>query len=227
MPAEDPNQDADALARAALQELAREVGRFIDTIAGSPSFEMGELIAGHFRYRRLKQGVRQMQKAEMLLADAGLEARQVPMRTLIGLLDGGSVEDDEGMVERWAGLLANAAGRRLAVPPSFPQVLSQLEPAQAHLLDQLYEVTIRLDHSWRFEDGVVPRSLLAGLHPDDFDYHAECLELLGLARIGFKARLTRYGFAFVQACRPPGSPLTGRGACGTPRARTPDAPTSG
>src|SRR3954466_10827259 len=104
----DGNDDPSALIRTVGEEVAPEVGRFMGTIAGSPSFEIGELIAGHFRYRRFKQGIKQMQKAQQLLADAGLEPAQIPMRTLVPLIEGGSAEDDGPMSERWATLLSNA-----------------------------------------------------------------------------------------------------------------------
>src|SRR5207253_1813243 len=46
------------------------------------------------------------------------------------------------MTARWAALIANAANpvAALPVPPSFPEILKQLSPQEAMILDNLYDV---------------------------------------------------------------------------------------
>ena len=192
------------------------MGRFVGTIAGSPSFELSELIAGHFRFKRFKQSLRQMHKAHKLLEDAGLEPHEVPMRTLLPLIEGGSNEDDEFLQHRWAALLASAAGTTFDVPPSFPQVLSQLEPVQARMLDAMYEVVVRTRLHHGGSGAAVP-AVAFGASPafrqsdDEFDYHSDCLVRLGVTeRTAFSQdgalELTTFGRAFVGCCRPPREP---------------------
>jgi hypothetical protein len=57
---------------------------------------------------------------------------------LVPLLEGGSLEEDESMAERWAALLANATDPDAPdVPPAFPDVLRQLSTDDARLLDHM------------------------------------------------------------------------------------------
>jgi hypothetical protein len=60
------------------------------------------------------------------------------------LMDGGTLEDDEEMAERWASLLANVAGGARDVPPSFASVLRDLEPEQARILDHVYQTMMQI-----------------------------------------------------------------------------------
>jgi hypothetical protein len=55
-------------------------------------------------------------------------------------LGSASMEDDDALQDKWAALLANAADPRAdTMPPSFPQILSELTPGQAQFLDAIYE----------------------------------------------------------------------------------------
>jgi hypothetical protein len=52
------------------------------------------------------------------------------------------MEDDEGMQERWATLLANAAtDTDDKIKLVYPKILAELEPKEALLLDRLWEKT--------------------------------------------------------------------------------------
>jgi len=207
----DPQEPSTDLTQVVAESIAPEVGRFVGTIAGSPSFEIGELVAGHFRYRRFKQGIKQMQKAQALIEEAGLEAHQIPMRTLVPLIEGGSTEDDDEMGDRWAALLANAAGGALDVPPSFPSIMRELEPRQAQILDRVFDIGMLLAAELRRDHGIARRAI--GPLDQDFPYHVENLERLGLVSPGVDENqdpygviaLTAFGAAFVQACQKPGT----------------------
>jgi hypothetical protein len=212
-PRPTPPQLTSDLTQIVGEEIAPEIGRFVGTIAGSPSFEIGELIAGHFRYRRFKQGINQMQKAQKLLENAGLDAHRVPMRTLVPLLEGVSTEDQESMSDRWAALLANAAGAQMNVPPSFPNVLSELEPIQAHMLDRAYDAAMLVSPELRVDRSFGISSLTFHLNNDDLGYHLDNLARVNLVshapdETGDLYRvllITAFGIAFVRACRPPGT----------------------
>jgi hypothetical protein len=54
-------------------------------------------------------------------------------------LEGASIEDEEDLHTRWAALLANAASSD-KVHPSYIEVLKQLTPAEARLLDALHKI---------------------------------------------------------------------------------------
>jgi hypothetical protein len=215
---ETPQDPSQQLVRYVGEEIAPEVGRFMGTVAGSPAFEVGELVAEHVRAWRFKREIKHVTKAMKQLEDAGMDPHAVPMRTLAPLIDGGSLEDDEPMVDRWASLLANAAGGNQNVPPSFPYVLRELEPAQARLLDVIYDLMMQLAVEFRPAFGLRRQALDDkgfALTEQEFTYHADNLVRLRLVRpLGGGAHedefkvigLTEFGRAFVRACRPPSQP---------------------
>ena len=70
----------------------------------------------------------------------------LPFGLLRGILEGGAMEQDENMRERWANLLTNAVTEGgVGVRRAFPGILSELEPADALLLDELAETLRTLD----------------------------------------------------------------------------------
>jgi Abortive infection alpha len=57
---------------------------------------------------------------------------------VIPLLEAASLQDDDELIERWAGLLANATDPAGSpVEPGFPDVLRQLSPVDARLFDYI------------------------------------------------------------------------------------------
>lgn len=207
------------LARYVAGEVTPEVSRFMGTVAGAPSIEISELIAEHIRAWRFKREVKHVKKAMKQLEDAGMSPKAIPMRTLAPLIEGGSLEDDESLVDRWASLLANAAGGSQDVPPSFPNVLRELDPAAARVLDVVYAQNMSLAPEIRDEFSVVMKEQMRdvlGLTKEAFAFHIDNLMRLRLvepARVWATTdedrrtvRLTEFGRAFVRACRPPSQP---------------------
>lgn len=161
---------------------------------------------------RLKQSVRLAEKAKKLLDDAGLAPNQVPLRTSIPLLEAASLEEDDELVDRWAALLANATGKTMDVPPSFANVLREIEPAAARLLDKTYERYMNLAPDLR--PHFIVKIVETVLMRPEFEYHIDNLFRLGLLRhsalrtadVYDELTLTAFGVAFVKACQPPGTP---------------------
>ncbi len=60
------------------------------------------------------------------LSEADVSPTSVPLRTLLPLLEGAALEEDDDLSTKWAALLANAAtpNSPLAIYPSFPHALS-------------------------------------------------------------------------------------------------------
>jgi hypothetical protein len=79
--------------------------------------------------------------AERMLTDADLQATPVEPRRLIQLLEGASLESDDGLQERLAALLANALSgdRGAPVLPSFAFFLQQLSPLDVLVLSSLHK----------------------------------------------------------------------------------------
>ena len=158
------------------------VGRLLERILGPLSDEAGKvLVEGAFKERRLRLAAR---AAEGLTA-AGIEPVPVPPKLLFPIFGHASLEDDAGLSEKWAALLANAAdGEKTgAVLPGFPDALSKLTPLAALYLDTLYERdTIRLHE---ISPAAVDRFVVLNhlhLPADEIDVVVSLLDSLGLVR---------------------------------------------
>ena len=153
------------------------------------------------------------------------------LKTLVPILDAGSLEEDESMINKWAALLATAAdpGSRIDVLPSFPEVLKELSPKEALALDTIYDDVITIPiprEEWpsRGAKGDFLKQTL-GLSNEKFEVAIDNLYRLKVCsppsvplssiikfdtmpdrrfQLQMKAIvcLTEFGYAFVSACRP-------------------------
>jgi hypothetical protein len=201
------------------EELDAPAALFAARVTGSGAKELGAWFGDHIRVRRLKSQLRILDEAQKLAEDAGYEPQVVNLKVLVPLLETGSLEDEanDEMIGCWAALLANAASGDRDVPPSFTSVLRDLEPEQARILDNVYEIMMQIAPELRKGDiGIARMGLVAelGLSDETIDYHLDNLIRLRLVRrptgtIGDDLELvtlSEFGRAFVRACRPPSQP---------------------
>jgi hypothetical protein len=93
--------------------------------------------------------------------EAGIDPQAVGLKIAWPVIEHAMLEDDDGLRERWAALLANAAAgdRGAEVRPAFPRILSDLEPVEAVMLERL--AALRSGQMSRYlfmvEMGVEPR----------------------------------------------------------------------
>jgi hypothetical protein len=78
-----------------------------------------------------------------LLLDIKREPQVVPLKILLPLLDAASLEEEPNMTARWAALLANAAdpAQWVQIQPGFAEVLRQLTPTDARVLETAAGIT--------------------------------------------------------------------------------------
>jgi len=124
------------------------------------------------------------------------------------------MEDDETMQERWENLLANAfVGEERSVRIAFPKILSELEPAEAALLDE-------------FASRTSPKSFLKKKHsieqPGEGGHRSALDNLVRLGLLNYTrtmpttldsisdanatitgVQFTRLGWDFVKTCSSP------------------------
>lgn len=139
-----------ALATAGIEAASQEAQGFLRRIAGRAADEVGLMLQDRVRMYRFRNQLRMLGRAQEMVTEAGLPTRDVPLRLLLPLLDGASLEDDAGLSDKWAALLANAASSRdpQAVLPSFPHILGQMSPRDAEVLDKLYVSVADLEAIW-------------------------------------------------------------------------------
>lgn len=210
------------------QELEPAAQEFATAVVGPSGHEVGELFADKVRYRRFLSQLKIVKKATKAAEEAGLPPSAVPWRVLVPLLEYGSFEDDEDMLGRWASLLANAATKRAGVHVAYPEILRQIEPLEAAMLDAMYE---GLAASFDETSGVLPLNGFdlewflrhVTMDYEDFPGAAANLVRLELASatgrndrpamvhsvthtvVSTAIQLTVFGASFIEACRPPGS----------------------
>ena len=114
----------------ALSDLAKTTGA--DNIAREVT---GSIADGLYYRRQVKAAERIMRAVEKIKA-TGLPAHAVTDRTLRAVIEAAGDEEDPGLQEMWSNLLANEAlGDKTA--PALLKILSELEPAEAKVLDRL------------------------------------------------------------------------------------------
>ena len=136
----------------AIEEIAKTTGKAIDAsrqlggflskyIGGSMEHAMG-IVEDKLKYLRWERQIRLEDRANALLSERGLSqpSRKVPLQIAIPLIQGGSLEEDDRLQDRWAALLANAAdaAAQIEVRRAFISILEDLTPLDASLLDKIY-----------------------------------------------------------------------------------------
>jgi hypothetical protein len=201
----------------AAAELEPAVEAFAEaTGALEPVRETTGWLADIVRYRRLAHQSKLLMRAAAKIKASGLPAHAVPDKTLRAILEDGPLEDDESMQERWANLLSNAAtasnDRPLKI--AYPKILSELEPAEAKVLDLIVDSSPDLDANPPETFGYETTGEFVGI-PELYN-----LDRLGLIRwvrdmpttVGTISdrnatlagvQITELGWDFVAACRPP------------------------
>jgi hypothetical protein len=115
-----------------------DVTDLLKKLAGPPFEQLGAILADTVSVYRVKNLLRTMEKTKRILEDAGLHPKPVPSRLLLPIFDTCSVEDNDDLQERWAGLLASASQEGDSLSPSFIETLKQLTPKEAKHWDHIF-----------------------------------------------------------------------------------------
>lgn len=220
------DEDASDLVRAAAEG---GVTALLRTLLG-PLGELSDWGVDLVRRRRVATQVKTLQRTEEMIASSGLQARVVPAKVLVPLLELAGLEDgdDEEMRDRWAALLANAATSEPGtILPAFPEILGQLSGPEAAMLDWLADQPAGSNLDTFMSQAGFDPTAGAPIEPADprypaspYDVYVENLERLNLTQADSlqpqinasaadrwpsgSVRVTALGAAFVRACRPPG-----------------------
>ena len=218
----------------AAQEIAKTGGKAIDATRAAGGF-IARFVAGpleqgmgifedKLRYLRWERQLRLMRRAEEVLNSLGLDApsRAVPLKIAIPLLQAASVEEDDGLQDKWVNLLVNAANSAsgIEIRRAYIEILEQISPLEARILDVIYSLPFESIH----HDGVVTCDLPNSARPETKEDQATeprepsdeiKLALANLARVGClrqgstwgggenfrRVNPTLLGKSFVDACR--------------------------
>ena len=182
----------------------------VHRLTGPVCDDIGAMISDSMKPYRAKNLVNTLQKTEQILREAGLPANAVPTRLLFPIVEASSIEDDGTLQEMWAGLLATASQEIGSMSPSFAETLKQMTPDEARYIDRIYgERTgpnsphfVLAEQLWF---GGIPENVLVetyerlGIIRREYGMTKEN----GEAEVGSLLRFTKYGVAFLAACRGP------------------------
>lgn len=121
-------------------ELANEAKEFIGKLVNPTLEETGQILGDNIRYWRFKNQVNILIKARRYLVSKGITPKCISLKTLVPLLEYGSLEEDENLQNKWASLLTNAADPncQLNIEAGFIDILRQISPLEALILDSIY-----------------------------------------------------------------------------------------
>ncbi len=199
-----------------IERVTREVRELAKEFLSPIGKEVGEYLADRVRFARAAAARRALEMARDQVAASGIQQIPVSPKILASTLEGASLEEDDDLVSRWAGLIATAAttGETL---PAFSDILRQLTAKEAQMLDHIYSATpgdpANSVDAQRFRKD-------SGLDIERFLVLMENLSRLGLVyktaswtdfatvppegwNLAREIALTSLGQAFVRACRGP------------------------
>jgi hypothetical protein len=217
-----------ALASSGIPAAVEAAGELLVKLAGPAAEEFGLMLRDKVRMWRVKNALRVLGKAQGMLKDAKVEPSSVPLKTLVPILEGAAIEEDEDLSAKWAALLANAATPESAmrIHPGFPHIPSQLSAPEARVLDRLGRIREKNLRELSPRTTKMPRWAPAAsflvpcnLAESDFDPLIQNLIRLGLCEgdaggpylepnsagelvfRGGDVRLTQFGLQFIASCR--------------------------
>lgn len=195
----------------ATAELTKEARQIIFNLLGPASQEAGKFVGDALQNLRFERTLKMIDRAKQLLAERGIKPQVVGTKIIVPLIQYCSLEDDEDLTFRWAGLLASAvSGEELH--SSYPRLLAELTPLDARILDQAYDQKVSGKPLLKVDDW-------KGLDMPDKDQLRITMDNLYRLRLlapflsnknwpesqFHNASITPLGVDFVQKCRGPQS----------------------
>jgi Abortive infection alpha len=187
-----------------------------------PVKEAGQLIADKIKFYRVSNTIKAMKEATEMIKAAKIQQNSVTLKIFMPLIEACSLEDDNDMVSKWAGLLASAASGGMVLP-SFIRILSDLSSDEARIIELIY--LHRLNSPMIRNTGVDKGELKTAIGLPDEEYGVRILNLLRLNIIeqltiapdykpgygdwseGGHVGLTALGEAFITACKGPSAKI--------------------
>lgn len=199
-----------------LSETISKAADLVHRLAGPVCDDIGAMISDSMKPYRAKNLVSTLRKTERILHEAGLPANAVPTRLLFPIVEASSIEDDEALQEMWAGLIATASQETDSVSPSFAETLKQMTPDEAWCIGEIYgnrtdlnKRHLALDEQigfGNFRDRAGAPKIVFGDTYERLGIIRREYSLTrehGEAEVGSLLRFTKYGVAFLAACRGP------------------------
>jgi hypothetical protein len=119
----------------------------VKKMLGPAADELAKMWEDQIRLYRYERQMKCVEKAAKMAKEAGFKPKAVAPKILFPLLEGASMEEDEGLHTMWAALLVNAASPENAggVRPGFIAILREMAPDEAHLLQLISGLSCKFE----------------------------------------------------------------------------------
>lgn len=161
-----------------------ELYKFVTAVFGKSSEQIAEIINNEVRCFNSQRTAETFLKACKKCQELGIDPQRVPLKILLPILDGVSIEEDSDLQERWTSLLAAAISGE-EVPPSYPQIMSGLGAIDAKILETLNQPdSLPFPEESKLEAGYERRRLseILGITPQRAEEAIDNLMRLGLIK---------------------------------------------
>ena len=113
---------------------------FVEKLVGASIEEVGLMWADNVKLRRFKNQIKILTKAQKIVAESGINVKQISLKTLVPLLEYSSLEDDETLQDKWTNLIVNFIDSNQKYESTiFPFILNQLSSKEVFILDDMYK----------------------------------------------------------------------------------------
>lgn len=123
-------------------DAAQNAGRFVSKFVGGSLEQAMGIFEDKLKYLRWERQIRYFERANKFLDARGLSqpTRKIPLQLAIPLIQGGSLEENDTLQDRWAMLLVNAAdsSSHIELRRAFVSILEDLTSIDALLLEKIY-----------------------------------------------------------------------------------------
>lgn len=130
--------NAELVVREGMKQFFAPFSDLLTRLLGEAASEVGLGFRDSVKVWRFKRQTRLLQEVERFIKQSGRDIKPVPPRLFFPIFDAASIEGDDEMQSRWAALLANEATSG-SVHPSYIEMLKQMSPEDARLLDKIYD----------------------------------------------------------------------------------------
>jgi hypothetical protein len=198
----------------ALEILAETAKDFVQKVITPPLEEVGGLLADNIKVWRFKNQVNILAKAEAHLKSKNIKTKKVSLKILAPMLEQCSIEEDEGLQNRWAALIANTVSEGSNIETTlFSHILSQLSVDDVRLLDIIYNASSKSHKTEQFsiafkENTIFSAENLQAYLKNNLITIDNLIRLRLIKEYNYypqvgneKIALTDLGFQFVIACK--------------------------
>jgi hypothetical protein len=144
-----PNDDAELIkagAQGIVEGAMKPFSDLIQALFGPAAAEAGLMLEESVRDFRRARRMRFLRQTKRVLSNTNIKPAKVSLKLLIPIIENASNEEEDGLQDIWANLLANAADplRENRVYPAFPAILKEMTARDVKFLDGLFSTALEL-----------------------------------------------------------------------------------